>query len=406
VEHTLRRFVAVFLCLVPAFLAAEIITGPLGFAPDSPGAWYFDVPPGFEKTGGTPDGLGGSFASTVAPVQLVVQMSPGSGPLYGSTDTAGTLKNTLKRLGVRDDETETIDWYGHSATVGTFTFSPPVDPAYRHLPNTTSATGWGISVELAAQAGIVTAIAYADTAAVMLNEEALHSVMLSALDSLVIDQETRYSPGPITTFAWPKTTPRKQTVTIGGYRVNITLDAEDAEAAQSVIEREYAVLLLYQGSPGLYRSAWQRYYQQIFRDTAGRIRPAANAILDALNTDEEGALRAVLSWVQNQNYQRAATPSDFVAGSAILQGAGSDCDSRVILAAAVLHHAGSRTAIFVNDRLAHAWLGIQTGLPGVRKTVPQVGDYLLCETVSRVTPGMVPGDFYADTGWLPVVLSW
>ena len=372
----------------------------MGFAPDTPGAFYFDVPPGFEKTGATPDGLGASFASTVIPVQFIVRLNP---DVTLARDTQGVLTTQLSRLNAQFD-LSTFLWYGQSCAAASFTFA--LTGGLRRPAGTSPrAEGWGLAVELPAGAGAVTALAYADTQVFALDPDAVNSLLLSALDSLVVSPESRYSPGPLTTLAWPKTNPLKHPLRIGGKSVPVILDSEDVDAAQSVIEREYSVLLLYQNAPALYKSAWQRYYEQIFRDSAGRIRPAAEAILNALNADEEGALRTLLAWVQNQPYERSHALSDFTGLPGILSGDATDCDSRVLLVAAILHHMGSKTAIFVSEEFAHAWLGIQTDLPGVRKDIPQVGEYLLCETVSRVHPGTVDKELY-EGDWFPIVLSW
>jgi hypothetical protein len=393
--------VAFFFFVFPFFLGAEIITGPLGFAPDTPGAFYFDVPPGFEKTGATPDGLGASFVSTILPVQFILRLNP---DVTLARDTQGVLANQLARLNAQFD-LSAFRWYGQSCAIASFTFDLPGDPRWTTGSNS-RAEGWGIAVELPAGAGVITALAYADAQVITLNKDAVTSLLLSALDSLVVNTETRYSPGPVTTFAWPKTNPRKQNLRINGQTIAVSLDSEDIDAAQSLIEREYAVLLLYQNAPTLYKSAWQRYYEQIFRDSAGRIRPVAETILNALEVDEEGALRTLLAWVQNQPYARAGFRSDFTSLPGILFGDGSDCDSRALLVAAILHQMGSKTALFVSEEFSHAWLGIQTDLYGARKDIPGVGEYLLCETTYPLNPGTVAKELYEGKDWFPVVLSW
>jgi hypothetical protein len=339
--------------------------------------------------------------STVIPVQFILRLNP---DVTLARDTQGVLSTQLARLNAQFD-LSSFRWYNQSCAVASFAFDPPADPRWPAGTNS-RAEGWGIAVELPAGSGVVTALAYADTQVFALNPDAVNSLLLSALDSLVVNQDTRYSPGPLTTFAWPKTNSRKQNLKINGQIIAVTLDSEDADAAQSVIEREYAVLLLYQDAPSLYKSAWRRYYQQIFRDSVGRIRPASEAILNALNSDEEGALRTLLAWMQNQPYTRSGFRSDFTSLPGILLGDGSDCDSRALLVAAILHQMGSKTALFVSEQFSHAWLGIKTDLLGARKDIPQVGEFLLCETVSPLNPGTVAKDLYEGEDWLPVVLSW
>jgi hypothetical protein len=110
--------------------------------------------------------------------------------------------------------------------------------------------------------------------------------------------------------------------------------------------------------------------------------------------------------VQNQPYARSYSRSDLTSLPGILFGDGSDCDSRALLVAAILHQMGSKTALFVSEEFSHAWLGIKTDLLGARKDIPQVGEFLLCETVSPLNPGTVAKELYEGKDWFPVVLSY
>ena len=144
----------------------------------------------------------------------------------------------------------------------------------------------------------------------------LEQFIISCIDSLCIDYGSYYHPGPITSFAFPKGENQNHSIEIDGEKINFTLDSNDIEAEKFVIEREYAVLCLYQDSE-MWIEAWQRYYRQVYKNAYSRLSKAAFNIYNKLikncnseNADVEMAQK-LLSWTQSFDYQRDFTSADF-----------------------------------------------------------------------------------------------
>jgi hypothetical protein len=235
--------------------------------------------------------------------------------------------------------------------------------------------------------------------------EECQNVMFSILDSLVIGGDTGApTVGPVTTFAYPPTRPVTKEVQLGDTRVRVTLDGEEGEAAQSVVDREFAVLSAYGGSP-LYQAAWERYYRRVYADSRARLGAAADAILDGINASEESTLRSLLAWVQSFPYARDFRWSDFTALPSILAGDGSDCDSRAMLLAVILERMGVRGLLLVSPVYKHALFGAAVDLPGQTWAGPDGTVYLLCETTAPVPPGTVPQEAADKGAWFPVSLN-
>jgi hypothetical protein len=138
----------------------------------------------------------------------------------------------------------------------------------------------------------------------------------------------------------------------------------------------------------------------IFRDSYNRLKAPAFAIFDALQPKNEAdRLSTLLSWVQNFPYARNFYTSDFTPLPDVLTGEGSDCDSRAMLLAILMHHMGSDTALFVSDVYKHALLGIAIDMEGAK-----IEKYLIAETTAPVAPGLIAQDMSKIENWFPVLL--
>ena len=220
-----------------------------------------------------------------------------------------------------------------------------------------SNTGWAVSSLLQDSKGYVVMLCYSPTEVFY----DLEQFIISCVDSLCIDYGSYYSPGPITSFAFPKGETENHSIEIDGEKINFTLDSSDIEAEKFVIEREYAVLCLYQDSE-MWIEAWQRYYRQVYKNAYSRLSKAAFNIYNKLikncnseNADVEMAQK-LLSWTQSFNYQRDFTSADFTPITAAITGTGSDCDSRAMLLACLLHHMNYDTCLFVSAELVMHFL--------------------------------------------------
>ena len=342
-----------------------------------------DLPEGFElidKTGN--DAY--MFEHTELPVSVIARAYPTS--RFSTAEKA--MESVMKSLGA-DCETSDFTWRSTSCVASAFSM----------VLNGAVETGWATAVPLPEKNGILVLIAYTP-------DEYFPQLMqfiISCVDSVYTDRGSYYSAGPITTFAYPEQELEKHTVTIADTDITIQLDSSDVEADEFVIEREYAVLCMYQQSE-LWQEAWQRYYRQIFRNECSRLEKAAFSIQNKLTRKlkgTDGIPQALLSWVQGMDYERQTHTSDFAPVTGILCGEGSDCDSRSMLVAILLYHMGYKTSIFVSAEYAHALTGVVLDKQGAKM---KLGDntFLLGETTAPVDFGLVPKDMNNSDKWLGV----
>ena len=304
------------------------------------------------------------------------------------------METVMNQLGAEFECAET-DWRNTDCIVSQFAFNL----------GGTSNSGWAVSSLLQDSKGYVVMLCYSPTEVFY----DLEQFIISCVDSLCIDFGSYYNPGPITSFAFPKGEAQNHSIEIDGEKINFTLDSNDIEAEKFVIEREYAVLCLYQGSE-LWMEAWQRYYRQVYKNAYSRLSKAAFNIYNKLikNCNSEKAdvelAQKLLSWTQSFNYQRDFTSADFTPITAAITGTGSDCDSRAMLLACLLHHMNYDTCLFVSAEFSHALFGIVLDKSGAKINIDG-RQFLLGETTAQVDIGLVPANMSQTDKWIFVELN-
>jgi hypothetical protein len=280
--------------------------------------------------------------------------------------------------------------------------------------------GWGLCLELSppAQAGkagakaTLLALAYG-----MAGEEGLDGFHRSALDSIAPTQADRHAAGPLSTFAYPPT--KRKSVSIAGLDAEATIDESDAEAARSLVDREFAVLTHYANSP-LWKEAWTRFYRAIFRDSYERLADIAFTVERSLSApgkknpekapskettdaDRLFAERA-LGWIQGFAYERNLMGSDFVdLVTSATEGRG-DCDSRALLLAVILMRADMEAAIMVSRDYSHAMGLVDVGGTGARFDF-EGKKWVVAETTAKVPLGLIGKDKADPAKWLGIVFE-
>ena len=304
------------------------------------------------------------------------------------------METVMKQLGAEFECAET-DWRNTDCIISQFAFN--IGGA--------SNTGWAVSSLLQDSKGYVVMLCYSPTEVFY----DLEQFIISCVDSLCIDYGSYYHPGPITNFAFPKGENQNHSIEIDGEKINFTLDLNDIEAEKFVIEREYAILCLYQESE-MWVEAWQRYYRQVYKNAYSRLKIAAFNIYNKLiknckseNPDIELAQK-LLSWTQSFNYQRDFTSADFTPITAAITGTGSDCDSRAMLLACLLHHMNYDTCLFVSAEFSHALFGILLDKAGAKINIDG-RQFLLGETTAPVDIGLVPSNMNQTDKWIFVELN-
>lgn len=370
-----------FLLLISVFIVLSPAAADMLFSP----SWGYglDLPEGFvllDKNGN--DAY--MFEHTELPVSVIARAYPTS--RFSTTGKA--MESVMKSLGA---EYESSDFTWRSSQCVATSFSMVLNGAVE--------TGWATAVPLPDTNGVLVLLSYTPDE----YYDQLMQFIISCVDSVCTDRGSYYSAGPITTFAFPEEGADNHTVTIADVDISIQLDRAAVDADEFVIEREYAVLCMYQQSE-LWQEAWQRYYRQIFRNECSRLEKAAFSIENKLSRKlkgTDGIPQALLSWVQGMEYERQTHTSDFAPVTGILCGEGSDCDSRSMLVAILLYHMGYKTCIFVSAEFAHALTGVVLDKPGAKI---KLGDntFLLGETTAPVDFGLVPKDMNQTDKWLGV----
>ena len=268
-------------------------------------------------------------------------------------------------------------------------------------------TGYGLCIELAPAGApnpgtMMVALSYGPA-----NLKGMDIFHFSALDSIAPSVSERLCPGPVMHYSFPR-----------GELKNITLVDEipamiyenDAEAAQVLVEREYAVLAAYIETEYV-QAAWRRYYRFVFRDSFDRIINPAFALVSAWGgsgaktTESKRAFaQKTLNFVQGFTYERNPNGSDFLnLVTAIIEKRG-DCDSRAMLWAVILTCAEIRAAMMVSFHYSHA-LGL-ADIEGQGARFEAFGvRWLVAETTANVNLGLIAEDVSDPKYWIGIVFE-
>jgi hypothetical protein len=383
------RFLAVFFYFIPALLIAEPLYSP---------SWGFraDLPPDMELQAG--DGRDKfSFRSAGG---VIFELAAYDASRYGSIGQMAA--DIQKRLGNSGDVC-VFDYYGLGAALMELSFS--------------GNKGWALFIELGGAAGggpesrdngpkpKLLALAFGPA-----GRAELQPLYLSVLDSVAPTALHTLAPGPVTEFAYPREN-RKQ-VRPANSRSQAWIFDTDAEAAQSLVDREFGILRRYESGP-FWKEAWIRFYRAIYRDSFDRLRDIAVTLGQEWSGGKDipangggGAGNAgipgqALKWVQSFSYERNLMGSDFVnLVSAALEGRG-DCDSRSLLWAVILSQADIPAAIMVSRDYSHAMGLAGIDGPGARFEFEN-REWLVAETTAQVDLGLINSKTNNSEKWIGV----
>ncbi|MBQ5998666.1 MAG: hypothetical protein IJL70_04270 [Treponema sp.] len=383
-------FIFLLSILLPAVLNAEEIT-------DNDFNFSLDLPEGFKVAGYTPDGMSYQFRHDRLPVDFVMK-------IYNYEETVPAnkvLAGTLKKLSATYEGIGTFTWSNRICAITTFSSK---------ATSKNGSKGWATGIPLRDGETVLVLICYADAE----KADDCEQFIISSINSLAIGEESKKLPGIITTYAYGGSKVKNVLLSIKGKNIQTSIDEEDAEANQFVIECEYAVLRLYAADPK-WKEAWTRYYRTIFRDSYSRVQKTAFDIKSQFinyakkkNPENPEAVinEILLEWVQEFPYERAKDQkkSDFTNLPDILQGKGSDCDSRSMLVCCIMEQLGVKSELFISREYSHAVYGADLNLPGA-KIATGGKEFLLNETTAKgIKPGLMAKDMSDTEKWIPVKL--
>jgi hypothetical protein len=389
-------------------LAVWALVRPLFAEPLRSPTWGFsiDLPEGYEYAAGDGQNRFSFSNGSGAALDLVVY-NPGK---YRSVSAlAQDVKRQLKSSG----QIWNFQYHGKNA-------------AFLELKmkiSNANYSGYALAVELQSEGGsppLLAALAYGPASA-----GELLAFHFSALDSVAPSPGDRLLPGPVTEFAYPRKSPVQ--VEAQGLGFSFTVDENDAEAAKSVVDREFMVLSTYTQSQH-WQFAWRRFYRMVYRDSYDRLadlsfrferkwyaeegrdlifgqgQPGLPA-LQAEKKAQASLAQAALTWVQGFNYERDTLGSDFVDLVSAASGARGDCDSRAMLWAVILRRNNVPSAIMVSREYSHAMGLARIENPGATFSID--GEkWLVAETTAKVNIGRIAREQSDTAKWLGVPLEW
>ena len=226
--------------------------------------WTLDLPEGFYLSDATDDGLSYFFEHDFMKARLAIKIFPKG--KFLRNDLA--MEDALNKLNA-DGEIDGFSWRDRHVSVATYSFQIP--------GNQTAQSGWGVSASLPKSGADIVVLCYADSE----NSDDIQQFIVSALDSIVIEESDWRKPGIITSYAFPSGQKKDVAIQIDGKDIFTKIPAEASDSAKFVIEREFSVLTLYAARKN-WKEAWQRYYRLIFREAYSRLDDAARDIYDAL----------------------------------------------------------------------------------------------------------------------------
>jgi hypothetical protein len=331
------------------FLALNLGAEPL-FSP----TWGFrlDLPEEYELTGGDNRNQFSFASSFETHLDLAV---------YTNKDSAPALATELGTRLSNRGERHVFTFNGKQTALLELRFS---NPQFRNA----SFTGWALCIELEQEPrAFLAVLAYGP------DRPELQNLHLSVLDSIEGGLGDHRLPGAVTTYLHPRGAWVRGRV--AGFNQEVNFRQNDAQGAQSVVDREFAVMRLYVNSAH-WQEAWKRFYRAIFKDSFDRLTNAAfilernwnNTVLgpsEGVKAEEaerlgerpgeaSGIAAKALEWVQTFTYERDLMGTDFVNLVSAAQEGRGDCDSRAMLWAIILEQANIPAGIMVSREFSHA----------------------------------------------------
>jgi hypothetical protein len=300
------------------------------------------------------------------------------------TDPAAVAAHMLAGL---EPELETADFFynGMPAVFGTIGFGD----------GRSNALGYVVCIDLPGR--FVVLLAYA-------GESVFNTQMpgiLSCIDGFSYAGEGLRLPGPVSQFyyGFPGVEPAPVRIRLGGDSIAIQIDPGEWEASQVMIEREARILA---DPKNFDMEAWKRYYRMIFRDSYGRLIPAASEITELYRYKSDYEIASdLLNRLQSFEYLRTGTLSDLQAPLKSLVSGSGDCDSLGLLYCILLDRLGIKALLMVSTEYGHSMAAVDVEGPGARFPVEGT-NYLAAELTDDVDIGLIDAQMADPSKWTAV----
>jgi hypothetical protein len=234
-----------------------------------------------------------------------------------------------------------------------------------------------------------------------------HDFIISAIDSYSLNESGLKNPGPVSQFyyPWPGRDKTINYLTLDNKKIPVSFDINEIDAATVLIDREVRILVQYTDSE-LSDSAWERYYKLIYRDNYNRLRRVARIIsqeitedFDSLSPLDKSSL--LLAWIQEFEYRRTGTSSDFMSPIDTVFAFAGDCDSRALLYVILLEYNGIDSILMVSSEYSHSLAGVAIEGSGAHYYYQGSG-YLIAETTDNVSIGLIDQAMADPEKWMGI----
>lgn len=257
-------------------------------------------------------------------------------------------------------------------------------------------SGWAVALELANNKGWLVMATYAEEK----RATELEPLLVSTLDAVFTDDGSYFEAGPMTAFAWGKQKEIEASYDDGTTKLQVPFDTIDAEANQSIVDREFSLLTSYLDTPYVY-AAWKRYYRLIWRDAWARFEKSAFILGNSLPRDPAKLAARLLAWTQQFTYERNFEGSDFKNLPDAFANRTGDCDSRALLMVLLLNQMGVDAVLLVSPEYSHALAAVDC--PGEGARFETGGKkYLIADTTSKTPIGRIAADMADPSKWFAV----
>ena len=351
--------------------------------------YTIDLPDGFYVSDSNSTGY--FLESDFIPIEIIINVYESS-RFSSSSECLDFCADKLQG----NIEIENFTWRNRQTSLGSMYF----------YFNNVLCDAWALAIQLPEKNKIFSIIAYTAQE----SDGIFKQMILSILDSVCVDRGSFFEAGAITTFAFPQGEKDIHQISFGGKEYQVSFDKSDTQANAYVVEREFQILELF-SQTDYWLSAWNRYYRLIYRDGYGRIKKScfsfcSNLYMDGYKNENPDLAYAqkILQFVQEKDYGRNPEGSDFTDLCSTFLGEKSDCDSRSLLVAILLHQMNIDSTLFVSPEYSHAVVGAVLEKSGAKIQVVDK-DYLLGETTAKVDFGLIASNFNDTSKWINIPLQ-
>lgn len=224
--------------------------------------------------------------------------------------------------------------------------------------------------------------------------------ILSALDAFSPGSYSTRAPGPVSTLLQAgESISSNHVLRLGEKSLSFQFDMIAMELTQELIEREAKLLYQYSVNEPLFRLAWDRYYNLIYRDNYSRIESLCKSLEPSLKgmSDYEREV-FLLNWIQSFSYSSSNTFSDLLSPLASAVETRGDCDSLSLLYLMILEYFGIEGVFIVSEVYSHAMAAVPSDAEGA-SFMYQGQRYVVAEMTDQVSLGQIAASMADMSKW-------